>query len=144
MKTRIGIRLLPLFAALFVLLAPAVALAQTADTQPAELVALLFASWGKWSVCAGLGVLVLVHVWRQLKPEVWGALHPVARRLIPPAVSALTTAAIGLASGATWAEAGQVFAVQWVALAWAADVVSGGGHALVGVLSALLVKKVDQ
>jgi hypothetical protein len=121
---RNGIRRAAIGAALAVILVPSLALAQTAETPPAELVQMLFASWGAWSVVVGLGLLIAIQVWRKLKPKVWDSMHPIARRVLPPTVSALTTAAVGLASGATWAEFGQVFVVQWVTLAWAADIIS--------------------
>jgi hypothetical protein len=107
------------------LLWPAVALAQNADTPPAELVSALFASWGQWSVSAGLVALIAVQVWRKVRPGVWESLPALAKRLLPPTVSALTTGAVGLAAGGSWAEAVQVFVAQWIALAWAADVLTG-------------------
>lgn len=127
----IGMRLLPLSSVLFSLLlfsvlflSPSLCLAQTPDTPPADLVEMLLASWGQWSVVTGLGILVAIQIWRKVKPDVWDELPSLVKRLLPPTISALTTAAVGLAAGASWAEFGKVLLVQWVSLAWAADVLS--------------------
>jgi hypothetical protein len=84
-------------------------------------------------VVAGLGILVAVQVWRvRVQPHVWDSLHPLLRRALPPAISAITAAAGALASGGTWAEFGQVLVVQWVTLEWAAGLAGAAKRAKQG------------
>jgi hypothetical protein len=119
---------------LAILLWSAVALASDGTTPPDELVSLIFASWGQWSIVGGVAMLLAIQAWRRAKPHVWGSLHPAVKRLLPPTVSALTTAAVGLTAGGTWAEFAQVFLGQLLALYVGVEAMGGGGAVIDSIL----------
>jgi hypothetical protein len=119
----IGIRLAAVMAALAVLCAPAIALGQTPDSEPGELVEALFSAWGNWTVFTGIAIALGVHAWRLFKPQIWEQIPSKLRRVIPPTVAALTTVAASLVAGASWADAGKTFVSAWAGVLLTQDIV---------------------
>lgn len=108
-----------------VMLCTGIALGQTPDSPPNELVDGLFASWGNWPVFAGIAVASAVYLWRLFKPHVWGKLDQRYRRFIPPCVAGLTAASAALVAGSSWAVAGQVFVSTWASILFTGDTLIG-------------------
>jgi len=81
---------------------------------------MLFTSWGKWWIFAGVCVSLAIQIWRIVKPHVWEDVSPLTRRIIPIVVA-------GLGAGAAAAIAG---CEPWeiaraVLMSWGAALVSG-------------------
>lgn len=108
MTNRHTIRLAALVAALLVLLAPSVALAQTTP-QLTDLVA----AWGNWPLFVGVLVSLAIEAWRQAKPQLFDRLSPIARRLVPLLVAGLGAGSLALIGGADWTMAGLAMLSAW-------------------------------